>query len=114
NHTLIAIFSAYLAKAALEVGDYARACKLCHAALDIAMQIDRKTTIIFVFDLFSRLAFQVECLELSVQLHGFTLALREQLRLPISPHNQSEHDEHHQQLRSQSDAFERNMQIGRE
>jgi DNA-binding SARP family transcriptional activator/predicted ATPase len=115
NQTLMTIFSTYLGKAALELGDYRLACLVSYEALQIAVQIDRRKTMIQLVEQFSQLAIHLDCSDLGGQLFGFAAAMRERLNIPISPHNQPEYRQYQQRLRDHlGDAFDRNYKIGSE
>jgi len=84
-------------------------------ALRIALQIDRKTTIVGALEQFAQLALYDGDDALAAQFFAFVLAMREQINLPVSPHNQPEIDQRAATLRRcLGSAFDDHLQIGRE
>jgi DNA-binding SARP family transcriptional activator len=115
NHTLIAIFTAHLGRVALESGDYARAYARCHDALRVAIQIDRRITIIQLIEQFSLLALRLDLPEASAQLLGAALAMRDRLNIPVTPHNRTEAAHHQQMLQARlGDRYERTLISGQD
>ncbi|MFN8529811.1 MAG: BTAD domain-containing putative transcriptional regulator [Anaerolineae bacterium] len=114
NQTLIAVFSVHLGIAAVALGDIPLACALHEEALLIAVQIDRKVSITHALDHISRLGASFGWYDSAAQLVGFADALREQVGLSISPHNQAEHSAHLRNLQiALKDQFKAHYQAGK-
>jgi tetratricopeptide (TPR) repeat protein len=114
NHTLITIFSTHLGTAAMNRGNYAQAHSLFRDALQIAIQIDRKVSMIQIIERLSLLALFHHRDEIAAQLFGFAASMRERLRIPVTPHNQQDHLQHQGDLMERlGQAFDRNYETGR-
>ncbi|MBL8133167.1 MAG: AAA family ATPase [Anaerolineae bacterium] len=114
NQTLIAVFAAYLGAAAMRLGDVRFAGATLRAALEIAVNIDRRTSIIHLCELFTELSLLLDRPEAGAQLFGFAAAQRERLNLPVSPHNRSEYQARQAALRSRlGDGYGWHDQSGR-
>ncbi|MBK8020898.1 MAG: hypothetical protein IPK19_05580 [Chloroflexi bacterium] len=114
NHTLMAVFATYLGAAALRLGDVPFAGRTLHDALEIAVNIDRKTSIVHLCELFAELSLIVNRPEAGGQLFGFAASVREQLNLPVSPHNRADYQERQLALRDRlGAAYDWHDQAGR-
>lgn len=101
NQTLITIYTYHLGTTSMAMGNYGETCDLFQEALQIALQIDRKTTIINLIEQFSQLALLTEHYDIGAQLLGFAGCMRDHLNLPIMPHHQADHVQRKQALETQ-------------
>ncbi|MDX1994366.1 MAG: BTAD domain-containing putative transcriptional regulator [bacterium] len=115
NQTLIAIFSTYLGTAAMHRGDFLLAHEQFQEALRVAVQIDRKTSMVGALEQVAQLALYCGQFTLATEFFAFVLAMRQQINIPVSPHNMPEVAEREANLRQcLGAAFDYYYRIGQE
>ena len=107
------MLTANLGETAMYMGDYVTACSYLAESVQIALDIDRKSSIINVLEQFAQLSIYLEEVRKATQLLGFASSLRAELNMPVSPPNRERFRQRETMLQEQlQDEFDTHWQLG--